>query len=116
MGVYNIGRCPVKTPGRKIQYSHSKIKSLLLDGKQDPEIADEVGCSYSAVVHVRRKLGIIRGRRMGGSNPTVDVLKIKELYSKGEDVAQIADEMNCSKATVYYWLQLKKHRGIVEAE
>jgi orotate phosphoribosyltransferase-like protein len=60
-------------------------------------------------------MGLLR-TTWGGPRPSVDVLKIKELYLKGVDVAQIADEMHCSRTTVYYWLQLKKHRGIVEAE
>lgn len=91
-------------------YDHDKIKLLIREGKQDREVAEELNCTLNTVVYVRRKMGIIRE----GSN--FDVLKIKELYLKGVHVAQIADKMDCSKSTVYYWLQLKKHQSIVEAE
>lgn len=78
-------------------------------------VQKEAKCPLTTVIYVRRKMGLLR-TTWGGPRPNVDVLKIKELYSNGVDVAQIADEMNCSRTTVYRWLQLKKHRGIVEAE
>lgn len=110
-----MGHYTVKTSGQKPKYDHAKIKSLLRAGITDREIEEEVNCPRNAVTYVRRKMGIIRKMR-GRPIPSVDVLKIKELYLKGADVAQIAKQMECSRTTVYRWLQLKKHRGIVEAE
>ncbi|MDD4588831.1 MAG: helix-turn-helix domain-containing protein [Parabacteroides sp.] len=82
---------------------------------QDKDIEEEVNCPRNTVIYVRRKMGLLR-TTWGGPRPSVDVPAIKELYLKGVDVAQIAKQMECSKTTVYRWLQLKKHRGIVEAE
>lgn len=113
--MYNIGQYTVKTPGRKRIYDHNKIKKLLREGKQDHEIAEIANCPLNTVIYVRRKLGILR-TTWGGPRPNVDVAMIKELYLKGEAVAQIAAKMHCSKTTVYWWLQLKKHKGIVEVE
>ena len=105
----------IKASGRKQIYDHAKIRSLLREGKPDQVVQKEAKCPLNTVIYVRRKMGLLR-TTWGGPRPNVDVLTIKELYLKGVDVAQIAKQMKCSRTTVYRWLQLKKHRGIVEAE
>lgn len=96
-----IGHYVVKHSGRPAQYDHAKMRSLILAGKRDQEIADDVGSSRSAVASLRQKMGIFRKHH--DPYKQIDYSKINTAYFQMKYDSEIAEETGYSKTTIWNW-------------
>lgn len=99
--VKKIGHYVIKHSGRSAQYDHAKMRSLILEGKLDQAIADEVGSSRSAVVNLRQSMGIFR--KCHDPYKQIDYSKINEAYLQMKSDSRIAEETGYSKTTIWKW-------------
>ena len=99
-----VGHYTIKHIGAKRKYDHDKIKSMILKGIRDQDIADEIGCHVTHVRDLRQDMGIYK-RKHGIPHPRVNYSKVDELYSQGKNIQEIAEEVECSKWAVYKWIR-----------
>ena len=95
-----IGHYTIKHVGAQRKYDHDKIKSMILENIRDQDIADKIGCHVTLVRDLRQDMGIYK-RKPGRPRRFVNYSKIDELHSCGKSVREIAEEIKCSKCTVY---------------
>jgi DNA-binding CsgD family transcriptional regulator len=80
----------------RTRYSTKQICRLYRTGKSAVEVAEHLGCSFSAVFkHLRR--GGVKLRK-----PKYSTAQICRLYSEGEKIIEIAKRLGCANATVRY--------------
>lgn len=84
-------------PMTRRKIDRNKVKSLVLQGKSDKQIAKELNCSSVAIGLIRRgELGILRG-------PKQRVLpydRMKAMIHQGLSNNEIANELDCSPSAI----------------
>lgn len=58
-----VGHYSVKTRGKPPIYDHDKIKKLLSEGKKNPAIVEEIGCTYGYLCNLKNKWEFEKKRR-----------------------------------------------------
>ena len=90
----------------RMQIDHVEFLELYNKGLYDPQIAEKLCCSRTAIRKYRCKLGL-KANRYQPPYKRLDYLLIEELYEKGLLDIEIAQRAGCHYNSIYYWR--KKH-------
>lgn len=87
-------------PGRAGGIDPEQVRALAGARRTDPQIAAELGTTATAVRAVRRRHQIPAGGRPGGQRTGWEE-RVREAHGRGLTVAQIAEELDYTPASVH---------------